>query len=230
MRPPRTIAIIPVKNTSERVPDKNFREFAARLSLLELKLRQIIDSKAFDHIYISSNSERAQTLAGELGVTHLWREEQFCNNLTPWSDVIVHVLESLPEDDDTVVAWCHTTSPLFERYAEALRAFQALDPREYNGLIAVRTLNAFILNQRARPLNYAWGVWHTYSQDLEQLYAVSGALFVGSRAELLKARYVVAAKPALFMLSEYESADLDTEYDFKLAQLLWANREVLKTC
>ena len=57
------IAIIPVKHESERVKNKNFRIFYKNLSLLEIKIKQLISSKAYDKIIISSNSYHAKQLA-----------------------------------------------------------------------------------------------------------------------------------------------------------------------
>ena len=40
----RIVAVIPVKDKSERVESKNFTEFAKGISLFELKIKHLIDS------------------------------------------------------------------------------------------------------------------------------------------------------------------------------------------
>ena len=115
----KTVAVIPVKSVSERVKSKNFRDFYNGKSLFDLLLDNLIESKAFDEIYVSSNSSEVKEKVNSLGLNFIQREDSFCNNQVPWSDVIAHVAESIPEDKNSMLAWCHTTSPLFKRYKEA---------------------------------------------------------------------------------------------------------------
>ena len=86
------IAIIPVKHESERVKNKNFKNFFNNYSLLEIKIKQLILSKAFNKIVISSNSPLAKKLAIRYKCNFVKRSSKFSNNITPWSDVITNVV------------------------------------------------------------------------------------------------------------------------------------------
>lgn len=225
----KIVAVIPVKEKSERVMSKNFKTFADNLSLFELKLKQLVASKAFEAIYISTNALEAKAIAEKHeSIIILDRNDHYCNNITPWSEVIHEVVCSIPEEDDTVIAWCHVTSPLFSDYDKAIEAYKKGVINYYNGLVTVSSLSEFIVSERARPVNYNWGVWHEYSQNLNKLYAISGALFVATKGEMKKNRYVISTNPILYEVSEYESIDIDTPYDFKIAQLMYANADRLK--
>lgn len=225
----RTVVVIPVKEISERVESKNFREFIDGISLFELKIQHILAAECFDAIYISTNSQKAKEIALKYeNITVIEREDLFCNNTTSWSDVIYEVVSKLPEGKDTSIAWCHTTSPLFTEYKQALKKYtHAIETKNYNGLIAVSKLSEFIVGENARPINYNWGVWHEYSQNLEKLYAITGALFIAQKSEMLKNRYVCSTKPYLFEVNSYEAIDIDTMFDFKMAQLMYANKSLL---
>lgn len=222
----RIVAVIPVKENSERVKSKNFKVFADDISLLELKINHLLDAEIFDEIYISSDSKTAEKLASKYDIKFISRSKSFCNNDTSWSDVIYEVVSSLPESEDTSVAWCHTTSPLFENYQKSVDVYKkAIKEKTYNGLVSVTQLTEFIVSEGARPVNYNWGVWHEYSQNLDKLYAITGALFITTKSEMLKNRYVMATNPYLFEVSSYESIDIDTVYDFNLAQIMYLNKE-----
>jgi CMP-N-acetylneuraminic acid synthetase len=217
-------AVIPVKGTSERVQSKNFRPFADGMSLTELKVRQTVEAGAFDGVFISSDSEQAADLAVRYGISFIPRPAEFCNNLIPWSDVIHHVASSLPIDDTDSICWSHSTSPLFGRFADAVRAYERATQEGDNGLIAVVPLNEYVLTERARPVNYGWGVWHPYTQDVEPLYRVTGAVYIAPRGEMIRCRYVVPQRPRMFVTTPFEALDVDTDYDFRLAQLLHSHR------
>ncbi len=218
-------AVIPVKGNSERVISKNFRPFADGISLTELKVQQTVASGVFGDVFISSDSEEAAVIAKKYGVSFIRRDAAYCNNQIPWSDVIHHVVESLPVADDDSVCWSHSTSPLFWQFREAVATYESNFAQGFNGLVAVTGLNEYILTEKARPVNYAWGVWHPYTQDVEKLYRVSGAVYIAPRSEMLRCRYVVPQSPYLYVTSPFEAVDVDTEYDFKLAQLLYQNRK-----
>lgn len=227
----KKVAVIPVKENSERVIDKNFRNFINGMSLLEFKIKQLQESSVFNTIYVSSDSDKAKIIAEKTGAVFIRRDDYFCNNLTPWSDVIVNVLESLPENDSTIVAWCHTTSPTFDKYQDAMTRFEQSQSEniKFDGLIAVEPINEFIIDETPQPLNYSWGVWHDYSQNLKKLFRVTGALFVASKREMIKNRYVISKRPILYNSSQLEGIDIDTEFDFRIAQLILEGNFNVKT-
>lgn len=217
----KTVAVVPVKHESERVKQKNFRPFHGKKSLLDLKIEQLKEANVFNEIYISSDSPDAKKSSEIYGVQFIERDISLCNNIAPWSDVIFEVVNSIPEPNDVHIAWCHTTSPLFNLYKHCLELYyQNLDAGKENGLVAVSQCKEFILDESATPVNYSWGPWHKYSQHLKKYYFVSGALFVSSIKEMLKNRYVISSDPYLYEATSEESVDIDTEFDFKFAQYL----------
>ena len=114
-------------------------------------------------------------------------------------------------------------------YKDAVKRYnEVLRNNKNNGLITVSKLGEFIVNNKARPVNYNWGVWHEYSQNLDKLYSITGALFIAPKSEMIKNRYVCSTNPFLFEVSNYESIDIDTIYDFKLAQLMFENNYMLE--
>jgi N-acylneuraminate cytidylyltransferase len=224
----RTVAVIPVKTISERVESKNFRNFFEGNSLFDLLIEKLLDSKSFDEIYVSSNSNHLKESLEKRGINYISRPEEFCNNNTPWSDVISYVIESIPEPNDTNIAWCHTTSPTFSRYKEAIDKY--LNQKKDNsndGLITVIKSSDFIISERLQPLNYSWGPWHKYSQFLEKFFYITGALFITSKENMLKNRYVISKNPYLFEVNDFEAIDIDSEYDFELAKILMENKKKL---
>lgn len=224
----KTIAVVPVKTISERVESKNFREFHNGKSLFDLLIEKLIDSKVFDEIYVSSNSKKLQDKTSELGIKYIFRDDKFCNNSIPWSDVVAHVAESIPEDPTSTLAWCHTTSPTFNRYKDAVKKYLELkDKGTHDGLMTVEKSSEFILSEKLQPLNFAWGPWHKYSQYLESYYYMSNTLFISSIKIMIEHKYMVSKNPYLYKLKPYESIDIDNEYDFELAKILMNNKEIL---
>ncbi|MDC2993764.1 hypothetical protein OAZ88_00565 [bacterium] len=209
------IAIIPVKHQSERVENKNFKPFSSSGQSLFDLLVDKLSLLNLDHIYVSTNSPEVKQ---DSRYTIIPRDDEWCNNITPWSDVIVNVLSGIPEPPETNVLWCHTTTPLFKDYSRALDTFLKRDKNEFNSLVVVERLKEFILSEHGLPVNYAFGPWHKYSQFLPSYYRVVGSLFIGQLSTLLKHRYVFASNPILFETDSRQSIDIDTPFDFEMSQ------------
>ena len=221
----KVVAVIPVREGSQRVKHKNFQPFAQGPSLLERKINHLKSANCFDDIYVSSDSTLAQEIAKKQGVSFLQRSSIMCSSEVKWADVIKHVAETVPGQPE--IAWCHTTSPLFKRYKEALEAYKKNIPH-YNSLLTVTPCQEFLLKENGRPLNYQWGYWHDYSQDLEKLYSVTGALFIASKENIIKWSYLIGTKPLYFHTSKIEAIDIDEVEDFKMAEYLLPFQENFK--
>ena len=223
----KIVAVIPVKAVSERVESKNFRDFIDGRSLFDILLSKLVESKVIDKIYVSSDAKNIKDFVERKGCSFIERDKKFCNNQVPWSDVIAHVAESIPEKNDTVLCWCHTTSPLFDEYEQAIKDYKKSLKDGFDGLVSVCQVNDFIVSEKGQPLNYSWGPWHKYSQFLDKYYSITGALFITTKGEMVKNRYVISKNPFFYKVSDFKSIDVDTEFDFKLAQLLYMNRSNL---
>ena len=217
----RIVAIIPVKEKSERTPNKNFRSFnSAGESLFDLTLKKLSQIKSLDHIYISTD-KISLNLKQTNKISIINRDKFFCNNITPWSEVIENIANSIPEKEDTIVMWCHVTNPLFNSYEDALSKFLELDESTFNSLVVVEKLKEYIVDDKGSPWNYSYGIWHKYSQDLPKLFKINGSLFINYLSEIRKTKYVINTKPFLFPIDSKFGIDIDNEWEYELAQIIY---------
>ena len=219
----RFVALIPVKKESERVKNKNFKNFFNKKSLLDILISKLKKCNDISEIYISSNSKLAEKVAKKNNCQFLERKDEFSDNIKPWSEVIYEIVNSIPEQNNTVLMWCHVTTPLLNSYNEAINIFKKKIFKN-DGLISVEKLSKFIVTGKKMPLNYAWGVWHPYSQNLDILYSITGALFMMRIKQFKENRYVVSKNPYYLISKKFEGLDIDTYDDFKLAQLVYKNK------
>jgi len=220
----QSVAIVPVRDGSQRIKNKNFIEFVNGMSLLDLKIIQLKESKTFDQIFISSDSMRAKEVAEKHDVGFIRREKYLCSSEVRWSDVISGVAETIPLNDP-IIAWTHATSPLYSNFEEPLDVFKEnYQAGTSDSLVAVSKFQDFIINEYGRPLNYHWGVWHDYSQDLAKQFRVTGALFIARKKDIIKWRYLIGVRPYLFEVDQRSSVDVDLPEDFRLAQLLYGEK------
>ena len=213
------VALIPVREGSQRVKGKNFIPFSEGKSLLEIKINALKEADCFDHIYVSSDSTRAHDLAEENGVEFLLRAEKMCEADVIWSDVVEHIMETIP--GNPLVSWALTTSPMFCNHKGAVDKFLEVQG-EYDSLVAVKKKKSFFLNGHGRGVNFNPGLWHPYSQQLEPWYEVTGACYIGRKSDMQNWKYWFGINPYLFEITLAESIDIDSKDDFRYAQLLYA--------
>jgi N-acylneuraminate cytidylyltransferase len=217
MANPDIVALIPIREGSERIKDKNFVEFSEGRSLLEIKIDHLKQAGCFDRIYVSSDSDKVRQIALNNGIDFLERATEMCQSSVIWSDVVEHIMNTI--SGNPIVTWTLVTSPLFKRYADAVEGF--LGHKENDSLVAVLPKKSFFIDKFGRGINYNPGCWHPYSQELETYYEVTGACYIGLKSDMIKWRYWFGIKPYLFEVSETEAVDVDTEEQFKFAKKLY---------
>jgi len=224
-REDQVVALIPVREGSQRVKSKNFRNFVDNESLLSLKIKQLKEEDCFSNIYVSSDSIRAKEMALDLGAEFLDRPVHLCQSEARWFDVTNHILETVP--GNPIAAWTMVTAPMFTRYKDAIETFGIKIGEGFNSLLTVEAHKEYYLNEKGRPVNCNFGFWHSYTQELETYYSITGSLYVAQKSDQLKWNYWVGTKPYLYEISRFESVDVDTMEDFKFAKLLYENKEVI---
>jgi N-acylneuraminate cytidylyltransferase len=208
--------ILPVKGSSSRVKDKNIRPFAGT-TLLDVKLRVLVDSGIADEILVSSDSDLVLEMAsGYSSVRTHRRDAYYCSDSTPYSEVCEHLIRIARGRD---IVWTHVTSPLIsaETYCRAWETYQKLDREKFDSVIGMRRLQCFLWNQQHVPMNYTTEE-HVYSQYLDPIYAIDNSLFIVSKDVGLCRKFNYGFRPYIFETPARETLDIDWEEDFEYAE------------
>lgn len=210
-------ALVAVRSGSERVVNKNLRPFAGS-SLLEVKVRQLLAIPDLDGVVVNSNDERMLKLAESLGAETVKRDPRFASNQVSMSEVYHNMASCLDAD---VVVYANVTNPLVESssYSKAIRTFFDLSG-EFDSVNSANLVKEFMFLDN-KPLNYDVAN-QPRSQDLPNIYALNFAFSVLTRESMIKYKNVVGLHPYMFELSEIESVDIDTEFDFEVADFFYS--------
>ena len=208
------VALIPIKEGSLRIPEKNLRPFARHPTLLHNKIRHLQDAGCFSHVYVSSDSQRIKDITLECGAEYLPREPYLCTGAARWDEVVVGCMNDIPGNPHVV--WAMATSPLYKSYAEAVSVYlEHLD--EHDSLVAVKAVREYLIDEAGRPLFYGFGVWHPYTTEFKPMFAISDAMFVARKSDQILWRYWFGRKPYLLEISSLEAIDVNFEEDLHMA-------------
>jgi N-acylneuraminate cytidylyltransferase len=126
------VAIVPARGGSQRIPDKNIRDFCGR-PMMAWSIEAARASGLFDRIIVSTDSPRVAQVARELGAeTPFVRPAALADAHTPTIPVIRHAIDELgvAGERPELVCCLYATAPMMEP-ADLLRAQQLLrdDPQ-----------------------------------------------------------------------------------------------------
>lgn len=209
--------VIPLQTCSTRVKNKNIRPFYEDKSLFDIKAEQILAFEKPENVYISSENLAVKDLCAKYGFNFMLRDPSLCGNEIYQPDLVKALTDPIPGDDD--IMWIQVTSPLFNDFVRALKEWEVMREK-HDSLVAVKRFKGHLLDERANPVNYAFGYWHKVSQKLPPLYTVLWSLFILKRETVKKFQYHIGVNPHLFV-TDSTVVDIDYEEDFELAQIIY---------
>lgn len=227
----KRLATILARAGSKGIPGKNLRTLGG-VSLVALAVEQARRSSVADIVVVSSNSEeileegrkagahlavtRTPDLAGDTisklpGIRHALRacEAAFATTF----DTIVDLAATSPfRSDEDVVGAVHL---LEESPAALVLSASVAKDNPYFNIVEADEDGALHLSKspsrgvRAR-------------QKAPSCYALNGAVYAWQREELLREEDAVVRPAArLYVMPEDRSLDVDSEFELRLAELLW---------
>ncbi|MBZ4036574.1 acylneuraminate cytidylyltransferase family protein [Flavobacterium sp. 17A] len=217
----KTIAIIPARGGSKRLPEKNTKLLGNIPLLAHSILYAKQNSDLIDEIYVSTNDEEIKKVALQYGAKVIDRPEILSGDLEPTISALKHVLESIEGDIENVIL-LQPTNPL--RPENLLKeAFDFYLKGNHDSLFTVsRNHQKFgkIREGKFIPYNYEIG---QRSQDLEPLFYENGLLYITKSEKILND--IIISKDAFpFEINHtFAGVDIDTQEDFDYAQYLYKN-------
>ena len=219
------IALLPMKGTSERVPNKNMRDFNGK-PLYHAIMHTLLASKHIDKVVINTDSEViAKDAKKNFGdrVMIINRPKEIQGGDISMNVIINYDLNQL---DGEHFLQTHSTNPLLrvETLDRAIETyFDNLD--KYDSLFAVTRIQTRFYDKNAKPINHNPEEL-LRTQDLEPLYEENSNFYIFSKESFKNAgNRRIGLKPRIFEVNKLEAVDIDEPEDFILAELLYKNRD-----
>lgn len=218
------VAFIPVKESSSRLPGKNWLPFGES-TLLQDKIRQLQSVEGLTEILVSTDSEMLADLAIKEGATVEMRPKSLADESRHISDFVRYAAELANHDH---LLWACVTSPNLraDRFREILdRYFTALD-EGFDSLATVYPFQHFVLDESG-PLNFGRGEKHLNSENLPKWWIFTNGATITPIPSMKKWADRLGPNPYRFEVSLFESTDIDYLADYELALAIhdWTERK-----
>ena len=214
----KTIAIIPARGNSKRLPGKNTK-FLGGIPLLAHSIKYAQQFSFIDDIYVTTDDAKIKKVAIDFGAKVIDRPEEISGDFEPTVSALKHVLESILNEVENVVL-LQPTNPL--RPTNLLEeAFQIYLNSNTDSLFTISRNHdklGKIVNDKFEPFNYTIG---QRSQDLEPLFFENGLLYI-SKANLIKNDIIISENAVPLEVNHiFAKVDIDTQEDFDYAAYLY---------
>ena len=209
------MVLIPARGGSQRLPGKNMRQLGDK-PLLGHSITYALRNGLSD-IVITSNDAAVLDFATQNDVQIVERPDVLAGSEEPVVTALQHAVNQLQKKYDAVIL-LQPTNPLRPEglLKEAIAVF---DREDCDSLMTVSRNEhklGTISNHQFIPYNYQMG---QRSQDLEPLFYENGLLYI-FKTELLNQGKLLGAKNyPLIVDHPFAEIDIDTEADFKKAEL-----------
>ncbi|WP_168213003.1 MULTISPECIES: cytidylyltransferase domain-containing protein [unclassified Bradyrhizobium] len=226
--PVQTLAIIPARGGSRRLPGKNMRSFLG-VPLITWSIRFAQRMNRFDKVIVSTDSEEIANVSRLAGVEVPYlRSPALATDVATSVEVVLDILAREWESNRIydLVALLQPTSPVREmsRWQEAFARIESGDCDAVVGVAPIHTHPFHIFHQEEggalRPFGDTAGL-HLRSQDLPQAVCIAGNLYL-IRSSMLKSHRSFFPPGTVGVLCDQpcEDIDIDTEDDWVAAEAL----------
>ena len=220
----RTVAVVPMRHNSERVPGKNYRPLAG-IPLYHHIVRTLSSVPEIDLVVIDTDSDYIINDCAHNfpHVQVLLRPEHLRDGAIAMNDVLLNTLDQVEAD---IVLQTHSTNPFLkaDTVSAALKLFTRPD-REFDSVFSVTRLQARLWDAEIRPVNHDPSVL-LRTQDLAPLFIENSCFFIFT-PELLRERgNRIGVHPFMVEMAALEAVDIDTEADFSLAAAFAESSEI----
>lgn len=220
-----SVAIIPARGGSKRIPRKNLLPFDG-VPMIVRSIRTALDSGLFEQVVVSTDDADIAELALAHGAqVPFLRPAELADDFTGTAAVIEHALQQLPAFD---YACCvYATAPLLQ--ARFLRQGFELLQQHPDKAFAFSVCSFGFPVQRALTLDGQGALTALYpefrntrSQDLPEAFQDAGQFYWGRSEAWLRGEVLYSSASLPVIVPRHLVQDIDTLEDWKRAEYLYA--------
>jgi pseudaminic acid cytidylyltransferase len=223
---PLTLAVVPARGGSKRIPRKNVREFCGK-PMIAWSIEVARNSHLFDKIIVSTDDAEITRIAQQHGAeVPFLRPAELADDHVGTTEVVAHAVQWALGKGWSLTAVCciYATAP-FITVSDLRRGWEQLTQGEWSYAFAVTEYPASIFRAfRAHPSGGLEMVFPehftTRSQDLPVTYHDAAQFYWGRPQAWLDHRRMFDRFSATVAVPRWRVQDIDTEEDWRRAELM----------
>ncbi|MDO8125418.1 MAG: acylneuraminate cytidylyltransferase family protein [Candidatus Hermodarchaeota archaeon] len=227
---PQFLAIIPARGGSKGVPRKNIRMLADK-PLVCHTIQTALGSQYLDRIIVSTDDKEIAKISIECSAeVPFMRPEELARDETATEPVLQHVVEWLNEKEGycpEYVVLLQPTSPFLDS-AVIDQGIEIIQKETADSLLSVVEDRHFYWKLKDEQIQPEY-TERKRRQELTPKFRENGALYITKREILMKLHNRLGGKIAYVIMEEIDSIEIDTEFDFWLAEKIAAFKRIKRS-
>ena len=218
-------ALLPMRHHSQRIPGKNYREFAGK-PLYRYVVDALLAAHHVSRVVIDTDSpvirDDCRATYGE-EIILLERPEHLRAPEISMNEILLNDMKQLGGE---YFLQTHSTNPLLRATTideAVMRFFTALERGECDSLFSVTRRQVRIWDADARPLNHD-PAQLIQTQDLAPFFEENSCLYLFSSEVFARRENRIGVMPLMYEMDPMEAVDIDEEADYRLAEALYLLR------
>lgn len=229
------LAIIPARGGSKRIPQKNIRNFLGK-PLIAYTIKQALSCHFISRVIVDTDSPKIAKIAKKFGAETPWlRPKKIAQDTSKVIDSILYHLRQFKEKEhyqpDYVVI-LQTTSPLREK-KDIVDCWQMMRRTKATTVLTVcpthprlyyldKKKNIVLVNGKESQ--------STNTQDWRPAYILNGCfVYIIKTTALLREKNIITKDTKAVVCDKWRSVDVDEPEDWALAELLYKNKQMIKS-
>ena len=199
-------ALIFLREYSSRVTNKNLRDFHGK-PLFRIILETLKNSKYIDKIILNTPSQKIVDKSSDLDLKIHKRPQWLDKVNTNEANAIIDY--DLSKSSFEYYIQTHSTNPLL--------SIKTID--NSISLFSVTSFKKRFYHKDFSSINHDYKNLQP-TQEIDPLFMENSCIYIFSKDSFLKEKNRIGTKPYIYETDFFESIDIDTEQDFKLAHLI----------
>jgi len=229
----RYLGLITARKGSKRLLGKNIKLLCGK-PLIAYTIEAALASSHLDRVIVSTEDEKITSIARQWGAEVPFRRpDELATDDARSGDVMVHAIEWLSEHESYLpdaLVLLQPTCPLRtgRHIDEAIELYEA---RQADCIVAVSEpehhpywMKTMDRDGQLMPLMEVDLRRYHQKQTLPQVWASNSSIYVVQRAFFLAGRNMYGGRTYGYVMPRSESLDIDTPWDFHMANLIMADR------
>ena len=218
------LCIIPARAGSKRIPRKNIKLFLGN-PIISYSIKAALASKLFDEVMVSTDDDQIANIAKKYGASvPFLRSKKNSDDYATTFDVIEEVLTKYKKVGKNFNNLCclYPCAP-FVNSEIISQAYLLLESEKFDTVFPVIAysypIQRALRKKNGKMYMISQQNLDKRSQDLEDSFHDAGQFYWCKTEKLLKSKKILTSNTGGIEISELEAQDIDTEIDWKLAEL-----------
>jgi len=219
----QVVALLPMKGNSERVPNKNLKDFAGK-PLYHRVMETLLGSRYIDKVVVNTDSEVIKEDLKKFfndRVIIVNRPQEIIGDFVSMNKVIECDINTVEAD---IYLQTHSTNPLLKT-ASVDAAIEKMigftKDGSHDSIFSVTKMQTRLYKSDGAPFNHnPQELLRT--QDLEPLYEENSNFYIFTKESFFASGGKrIGVKPLMFEVDKIEAVDIDEPQDFVIAEALY---------